>query len=223
MIEIAMGFAMGFLSACLLIVVVIPLVHARAVRLTARSVLQAVPLSLIEVEASKDLLRAEFAMSRYRLDRRLEAMRIRATDQLAEIGRKTAEIARLEAELGRQSARVLDYAAREQARRSNTPKVAALLGLFARSDRRRVGLHSGQGRALPSVEAPPLQNSPGEPCVLEAERVADAADGQPARPATAGTLPVCLADRSAHAEFDAALNQMMVAIAPPPPVQRSLN
>jgi hypothetical protein len=222
MIEIAMGFAMGFLSACLLIVVVIPLVHARAVRLTTRNVLASVPLSLVEVEASKDALRAEFAMSRYRLERRLEAMRIKGADHLAEIGRKTAEIARLEAELGRQSARVLDDAAREQTRRSTTPRVAALLGLFARSDRRRVGSRLGQGRALPSIEAPPLQNNSDDPGVSQGRHVTDAADNQPAGPVS-GTLPVCLADRSALAEFDAALDQMMVAIAPPPPVQRSLN
>jgi hypothetical protein len=195
-----MGFAMGFLSACLLIVIVIPLVHARAVRLTTRNVMAAVPLSLVEVEAGKDLLRAEFAMSRYRLERRMEAMRTRATDQCAEIGRKSAEIARLEAELGRQSAPVLDHAAQEQTRRSNAPRVAALLRRFARSGRRGVGLQSGQGGALPSIVAPPIQNIANDPGAPPAE-----------------------CDGSALAEFDAALDRMMVAIAPPPPVQRSLN
>ena len=37
MIEIAMGFAMGFLAASLLIVIAVPFVHARAVRLTTRA------------------------------------------------------------------------------------------------------------------------------------------------------------------------------------------
>ena len=90
MIEIAMGFGMGFLSASLLIVIVVPFVHERAVRLTTRKVLEVTPLSLVEVQASKDLLRAEFAMSMYRIETRLAATRTKAAAQLAEMAKHAA-------------------------------------------------------------------------------------------------------------------------------------
>ena len=100
-----MGFGIGFLAASLLIVIVVPFVHERAVRLTTQKVLDATPVSLVEVQAGKDLLRAEFAMSMYRMETRLAAMRTKAAAELAEIGRQAAEIGRLKTELGKQSSR----------------------------------------------------------------------------------------------------------------------
>ena len=95
-----MGFGMGFLSASLSIVIVVPFVHERAVRLTTRKVLEVTPLSLVEVQASKDLLRAEFAMSMYRIETRLAATRTKAAAQLARSGWQAAEIGRLKNRTG---------------------------------------------------------------------------------------------------------------------------
>ena len=64
MIEPIMYFGIGFLVAALIGLVVVPLVHGRAVRLTMRRLEAAAPLSMAEIQADKDQLRAEFAMAR---------------------------------------------------------------------------------------------------------------------------------------------------------------
>jgi chromosome segregation ATPase len=59
-----------------------------------------IPLSMAEVQADKDLLRAEFAMSTRRLETNVEQLRIKSANQLAELGRKGDAINRLNIELG---------------------------------------------------------------------------------------------------------------------------
>jgi hypothetical protein len=68
MIESSMYFGIGLLFGILIGLLLIPLAHARAVRLTARRLEAAVPELTAEVMADKDLLRAEFAMSTRRLE-----------------------------------------------------------------------------------------------------------------------------------------------------------
>ena len=58
MIEPIMFFGIGFLVASLFGLVLIPLVHNRAVRLTMRRLEAATPLSMAEIQADKDQLRA---------------------------------------------------------------------------------------------------------------------------------------------------------------------
>jgi len=223
MIEVAMGFGMGFLAASLLIVIVIPFVHERAVRLTTRKVLEVTPVSLVEVQAGKDLLRAEFAMSVYRMETRLAALRTKAAADLAGIGRQAAEIGRLKTELGRESSLVAAFAAREQMRKSVARRAMSLLWPVARSDRRRARLLSGQPAGLPNIEAPPLQNIASDPASPQAESLRDVGGHQLAAPAVAGPLQGGPGKQDALSEVDAALKQMMVAIVTPPSFQRSLN
>lgn len=115
MIEPAMYLGIGFLVASLLGLVFIPLVHARAVRLTVRRMEAATPLSMAEIQADKDQLRAEFAMSTRRLEMNVEQLKAKTTSQLAEIGKKTDAINRLKAELGEKSATIFALEAREKA------------------------------------------------------------------------------------------------------------
>jgi hypothetical protein len=63
MVEPLMFVGIGFLLAGLLVIGVIPLVHARAVRLTMRRLEAMKPLSMTEIQADKDQLRAEFAIA----------------------------------------------------------------------------------------------------------------------------------------------------------------
>src|SRR6267154_5005930 len=100
MIEPIMFVGIGFLVAGLLVIGVIPLVHARAVRLTMRRLEALTPLSMAEIQADKDQLRAEFAMSTRRLEMSVEQMKAKTTSQLAEIGKKSEGIGRLKIELG---------------------------------------------------------------------------------------------------------------------------
>jgi len=69
MIESSMYFGIGLLFGILIGLLLIPLAHARAVRLTARRLKAVVPELTAEVLADKDLLRAEFAMSTRRPSR----------------------------------------------------------------------------------------------------------------------------------------------------------
>jgi chromosome segregation ATPase len=117
MIEPIMFFAIGFLAASLFGLVLIPLVHNRAVRLTMRRLEAATPLSMAEIQADKDQLRAEFAMSTRRLELSVEQMKAKTTSQLAELGKKTDAINRLKAELGEKTAAIFSLEAREKALR----------------------------------------------------------------------------------------------------------
>src|SRR5580692_2371552 len=97
MIEPAMYFGIGFLVAALLGLLFVPLVHNRAVRLTMKRLEAATPLSIAEIRADKDQLRAEFAMSTRRLEMSVAQMKTKTTSQLAELGKKTETIFALEA------------------------------------------------------------------------------------------------------------------------------
>ena len=68
MIESSMYLGIGLLFGILIGLLLIPLAHARAVRLTTRRLEAVVPELTAEVLADKDLLRAEFAMSTRRLE-----------------------------------------------------------------------------------------------------------------------------------------------------------
>ena len=114
MIEPIMFFGIGFLISSLLGLVLIPLVHNRAVRLTMRRLEAATPLSMAEIQADKDQLRAEFAMSTRRLELSVEQMKTKTTSQLAELGKKTDAINRLKSELGEKTAAIFSLEAREK-------------------------------------------------------------------------------------------------------------
>jgi chromosome segregation ATPase len=115
MIEPAMYLGIGFLVASLFGLIFIPLVHARAVRLTMRRMEAATPLSMAEIQADKDQLRAEFAMSTRRLEMSVEQLKAKSTSQLAELGKKNDSINRLKLELGEKSATIFALEAREKA------------------------------------------------------------------------------------------------------------
>jgi chromosome segregation ATPase len=114
MIEPIMFFGIGFFVASLLGLVLIPLVHNRAVRLTMKRLEAATPLSMAEIQADKDQLRAEFAMSTRRLELSVEQMKAKTTSQLAELGKKTDAINRLKVELGEKTAAFFSIEAREK-------------------------------------------------------------------------------------------------------------
>jgi chromosome segregation ATPase len=112
-----MYFGIGFLAAALLGLLFIPLVHNRAVRLTMRRLEAATPLSIAEIRADKDQLRAEFAMSTRRLEMSVEQMKTKTTTQLTELGKKTDAINQLKKELGEKTATIFALEARDKAQR----------------------------------------------------------------------------------------------------------
>src|SRR5882672_6659641 len=114
MIEPIMFFGLGFLAASLLGLIIVPLVHNRATRLTVRRLEAATPLSMAEIQADKDHLRAEFAMSTRRLELTVEQLKARSTGQLSELSKKSEAISVLKHELTEKTAAMAAIEEREK-------------------------------------------------------------------------------------------------------------
>jgi chromosome segregation ATPase len=114
MIEAIMFFSLGFLGASLIALVLLSAVWHRAVRLTTRRIEGAIPVSMVEIQADKDQLRAEFAMSTRRLENSVEQLKFKTTEQLAEIGRKSESVRILKSEVEEKTARITSLEAHER-------------------------------------------------------------------------------------------------------------
>ncbi len=139
MVEPIMYLAIGFLVSMLCGLMVVPLVHNRAVRLTIKRLEAATPLSMAEIQADKDQLRAEFAMSARRLEMNVEQLKNKTTSQLAELGKKSDAINRLKMELGEKNATIFAIEAREKALqeqlRANEADIAARMQALQEAER----------------------------------------------------------------------------------------
>lgn len=85
-----MYFALGFMVAALLALMSLPAFWRRAMRLSTRRLQMLAPMSMEEVIAERDLLRAEFAVRERRLEQEMESMQAARTENLAAIGRESA-------------------------------------------------------------------------------------------------------------------------------------
>lgn len=104
MIEMSMYFGLGFLAACLLGLLVADAVWRRAVRLTTKRIQAALPLSLTDIKADRDQLRADFAMSARKLEVTVEDLKKRTSEQLLDISKKNEQIRLLLTEVKDRSA-----------------------------------------------------------------------------------------------------------------------
>jgi hypothetical protein len=149
MIESLMLCGIGLLAGCVLMLLFFPAVHERAVRLTRRQLVDAKSLTAGEIQADKDQLRAQFAMSVRRLEIGMEEMRAKAMDRATD--KQHAEIARLQVELDKKTAVIFALRAREEVRKRVVRRIVkVLLYMFVRSNRRR-------------APAPPLFAAPQRP------------------------------------------------------------
>jgi hypothetical protein len=138
MIESLMWLGIGLLGGCLLMLAFYRRVHERAVRLTKRSLVEATPLTVNEIQADKDALRAQFAVSVRRLELGMEEMRAKASGRRNEAGKQTAEIGRLLIELDRKTAQIVILQARDQVRRNVARRIVKILAyMYLRAGRRR--------------------------------------------------------------------------------------
>ncbi|WP_027056923.1 hypothetical protein [Mesorhizobium erdmanii] len=87
MVQSVLFFALGFLCAGFLALMVAPAVWRRAVALTRRRIEASIPLTQTEIQADKDRIRAEYAMATRRLEMNVKALREKAAEQLVEINR----------------------------------------------------------------------------------------------------------------------------------------
>jgi chromosome segregation ATPase len=99
LIQTILIFALGFLAALLIALAVAPAVWRRAVYLTRKRIESSLPLSLNELNAEKDALRAEHAMAVSKLDHRVSKLRDKDARQMATIADQSGRIGDLEQKL----------------------------------------------------------------------------------------------------------------------------
>ncbi|TIN43479.1 MAG: hypothetical protein E5Y32_19675 [Mesorhizobium sp.] len=87
MVQSVLFFVLGFLCAGFLALMIAPAIWRRAVMLTRKRIEGSMPLTLAEIQAEKDRIRAEFAMATRRLEMSVKALREKSAEQLVEIGR----------------------------------------------------------------------------------------------------------------------------------------
>ena len=136
MIESIMLCGIGVLAGCLLMLMFIPLVHERAVRITKQQIVDATLMTVNEIQADKDHLRAEFAMSVRRLEIGLEEMRSKATSRYSDMHKQNAEISRLQVELDKKTALIFALRTREEVRKGAVRRVLKILLYFYMRARR---------------------------------------------------------------------------------------
>jgi chromosome segregation ATPase len=129
-IESIMIFGLGFLAATLIALVILPAVNARAERLARRRVEAQFPLSISELTAEKDHLRAEFAVLQRRIERKAEEALAEKHNDMEELGRRALRIQALET----------DRAARGE-------RIGALEGELAETQRRLAEAESARAGA----------------------------------------------------------------------------
>jgi len=99
LLDYAIVFVLGFLVAGLLSFAMLPAVWARALRLTRRRLEALIPISMAEVRAGRDQMRAEAALDLRRLEERVEREWTLRHAMMAQNGRQSEEIRLVRAEL----------------------------------------------------------------------------------------------------------------------------
>jgi len=97
-IEFVLLFALGFLAAALVALIVAPIIQRRVVSLTERRIRASVPLSAAEIRAEKDMARAAFAAENARLSVDLKHNRDQLTESVARGTRLSNELVSIRAE-----------------------------------------------------------------------------------------------------------------------------
>ncbi|PBC10272.1 hypothetical protein [Mesorhizobium sp. WSM3859] len=87
MVQSVLFFALGFLCAVFLVSLIAPAVWRRAVVLTRRRLEASLPLTPAEIQADKDRVRAEYAMTTRRLEITVKNLQEKVAEQVVEIAR----------------------------------------------------------------------------------------------------------------------------------------
>lgn len=98
MIEYLLLFALGFLAATLLALIIAPVIHRRIITLTERRIRASVPLSTAEIRAEKDSARAAYAVENARLAVELRDQRDHLSNEMVRSVRLQESLAEAHAE-----------------------------------------------------------------------------------------------------------------------------
>jgi hypothetical protein len=110
MIDMVMYAALGFLVASLLALMLASPLWRRAVRLTTRRIEASMPMSVTDIQADKDQLRAEYAVELRRVEVALEKAKDKAARELVQANKRRVEIAVLNDELAAAKGRLEENA-----------------------------------------------------------------------------------------------------------------
>jgi hypothetical protein len=110
MIDTVLHAALGFLTACLLSLIMAAPLWQRAVRLTTRRIEATLPMSMTDIQADKDQLRAQFAVELRKVEVALEKAKDKAARELVEANKRRVEIAALKEELETAKRRIAENA-----------------------------------------------------------------------------------------------------------------
>ena len=135
MVEQAMFFLAGLLVAGLAGLLILPAFARRSARLSAARAQMFAPLSMKEVVAERDLLRAEHAVEQFRLERHIASMQDAIARHRADLGRQAADLVALESRIVKSSTENADLRAELAA------KARDLLGLEGEIGVSRIALN----------------------------------------------------------------------------------
>ncbi len=151
-VETVMIFGLGFLLAALLALLVIPAVNARAERLAKRRMEALFPLSISELTAEKDHLRAELAVKERRLEQRMEEVLAGKHADMQELGRRAVRIEALEGDMALRDERIraleADLAATSGRLQATEGELAATRGTLAGARETLSALEEAHRRTL---------------------------------------------------------------------------
>ncbi len=106
MIDIGLYGALGFFVASLLALMLVPALWNRAVRLTTKRIESTMPMSMADIQADRDQLRAEYAIELRRVEVALDKAKDKATRELVEANKRRVEIVELKGEMEQMKGRV---------------------------------------------------------------------------------------------------------------------
>jgi chromosome segregation ATPase len=142
LIEQAMILALGFLVAGLISLLFLPAVQRRAARLSARRLEMLLPLSMEEIVAERDQLRAEFAVERRRVEQKLEAAGEDQARHMAEVGRQAAAIITYKAQLSETQEEVRQLGEAKETLQQETREAQAARGAAEKMLAEESGSHA---------------------------------------------------------------------------------
>jgi chromosome segregation ATPase len=135
LVQSILFFALGFLCAVFLVSLVAPAVWRRAVVLTRRRLEASMPLTPAEIQAEKDRVRAEFAMTTRRLEMNIKGLQEKAAEQLVEIGRGREALKGLAVEKKDKNQALSDLQAKNEELRQREEELHRLSEKLAQTER----------------------------------------------------------------------------------------
>ncbi|MER9938688.1 hypothetical protein [Mesorhizobium sp. M0088] len=136
MVQSVLFFVLGFLCASFLALMVAPAIWRRAVTLTRRRVESSIPLTQTEIQADKDRIRAEYAMTTRRLEISVKALREKAAEQLVEINRGREAMKGLAVERTDKNQALTDLGAKNEALRQREGELQQLSERLKETERK---------------------------------------------------------------------------------------